>query len=194
MLADEILQNGNEVVVAHKGLACGVDVLGLDIAVAVYHQLVGKAVALGVRLAVAVAVHHVGEVVDHGLRQHDGLLALRQHDGFDHELFVALQIGLGGDEAVEVHQNIAVVVQLGQNLGEFSGGDEILVVAAAELGIRLGSGHVLNEHMEAQVGDQGGILVFYQGALGGFVFCTLAGNVRMLGQVAYGFQLFNGLS
>ena len=193
MLGNKVLQNGHKVIVAHQGLAGGVDVLRLDVAVSVDDQLVGEAVALGVGLVVAVAVHHVLKVVDHGLGEHHGLLALRQENGVHHELLVAVQIGVGGNEAIKVHQHIAVGVQLVQNLGEFAGGDEIFVVAAAQLRVLLGPGHVLDEDVEAQVGNQGGVLVFHQRILGGLILGPLGGDLRVLGQVADGFQLFDGL-
>ena len=45
---DEVLQNGDKIVIAGQGVIGAVDILSLDIAVFIQNQLVGKARAAGV--------------------------------------------------------------------------------------------------------------------------------------------------
>ena len=187
MLRDEAFQNGHQIVVADEGGAGAVDVLGLDVAAGIQYQLAGKAHAAGIRLRVIVAVHHVERVVGQGLGEHDGLLSFGQVDGLGQH-HVAVKLG----KAVKVHQDIAVGVQVVQDLAELRGGDEIAVVFAAQRFIRESPGRVRHQHMEAQIGDHGGILMLNQLVLDGGVFGSLGGQTRIVIQIAVGFQHGNG--
>ena len=165
MLLNEGLQNGNQVVVADQRLAVGIHIGRLDFAVVIQHQLVGKAVALGVGGTVLIRVNHILKIVDHGLRNHHRLLALGQIDGLGEEAAVAVHTGNAADEAVEIHQHIVGSIKLIQNPGELLHGDKVLVVRAGKIAGHIlvaGSGGIGHQHMEGEIGDGGDILQLHQ--------------------------------
>ena len=191
---DKVLQNGNQVIVAHQGLIAAIHILGLDVTVFIHYQLAGKAGTAGIGLAVIVAVDHIIEVVDHGLGDHDRLLPGRQHEGGLEEAFLAVHTGAGGNEAVEVNEDIAAGIELVQNLGELVDGDKVPVIQTAVLGIADGPRGIRHQHMEGQVGDLGNILPLHKLALCVGVLGFFFGNGLLVLRVGAGegVQLGNG--
>ena len=189
---DEVLQNGDKIVIAGQGVIGAVDILSLDIAVFIQNQLVGKARAAGVGHAVVVAVNHVLEVVDHGLGEHKRLLPLREENGLGLEL-----IGAGNGlpdvyEVVKIHQHVVVGVELLQNLGELVDGDKVLIVLSAKLLIVEGAGGVGDQHVEAEVGNLGIVLVLNQRIHRVDILRALCAHVGVVCNIREGIQLLNG--
>ena len=189
---DEVLQNGDKIVIAGQGVIGAVDILCLDIAVFIQNQLVGKARAAGIGHAVFVAVNHVLEVVDHGLGEHERLLSLGEENGLGLEL-----IGSGNGlsdihEVVKIHQYVVVGVELLQNLGELVDGDKVLIVLSAKLLVVEGAGGVSDQHVEAEVGNLGIILVLNQRIHRVDVLRALCAHVGVVCNIREGIQLLNG--
>ena len=179
MVFDEGFQHGNQIVIAYLGLAASVHILCLDLTGGIHNQLIGKAGTGGIGLAVLIAVHHVVIVVDHGFGDHNGLLALGQEDGVIGVIHAAGEVLRTGNKVLEVHQNVAVAVELVQNLTEFLHGYKIPVVHAAQLRICKGADGILNEHMEGKVGDGVDILPLHQLGFGVQVFGLLGGELLL---------------
>ena len=189
---DEVLQNGDKIVIAGQGVIGAVDILSLDIAVFIQNQLVGKARAAGIGHAVFVAVNHVLEVVDHGLGEHERLLPLREENGLGLELIGSVNGLPDADEVIKVHQYVVVGVELLQNLGELVDGDKVLIVLSAKLLVAEGAGGVGDQHMEAEVGNLGIILVLNQRIHCVDVLRALCAHVGVVCNIREGIQLLNG--
>ena len=179
MVFDEGFQHGDQIVIAYLGLAASVHIPGLDLTGGIHNQPVGKARTGGIGLAVLIAVYHVVIVVDHGLGDHNRLLALGQEDGVIGVIHAAGEILRTGNKVVEVHQDVAVAIELIQNLTEFLHGYKVPVVHTAQLRVRKGADGVLNQHMEGKVGDGVHILPLHQLGLGVQVFGLLGGELLL---------------
>ena len=189
---DEVLQNGDKIVIAGQGVIGAVDILSLDIAVFIQNQLVGKARAAGVGHAVVVAVNHVLEVVDHGLGEHERLLSLGEENGLGLELIGAGNGLPDADEVIKVHQYVVVGVELLQNLGELVDGDKVLIVLSTKLLVVEGAGGVGDQHVEAEVGNLGIILVLNQRIHCVDVLRALCAHIGVVCNIREGIQLLNG--
>ena len=173
MLFDEAVQNGNKVVVAVEGVAGGIHVLRGDLTVA-DNQLACETVAVAAVGICLIGGQHVVHVVDHGLGQHDGGLAGGQIDGHGAEGDTAVFCGGFSNKAVEVNQNVALLVKLIQNLFKFGYSNEVVLVLHLVLIVIVCPVGIHNQHLEGQVCDGGGLvpaleLILQRGVLSALV-------------------------
>ena len=95
-------------------------------------------------------------------------------------------------EVVKIHQYVVVGVELLQNLGELVDGDKVLIVLSAQLLIVEGTGRVSNQHVEAEVGNLGIILVLNQRIHRVDVLRALCAHIGVVCNIREGIQLLNG--
>ena len=104
MLLHKGIQDRHQIIVADGDIALCIRILQLQPAVRVQHHLIRKAPAL-----------HILIVADIILRNHDGLLPLRQQNLLLHHMLGAVRIGLRRRDVVKPHQHIAARIKLLQN-------------------------------------------------------------------------------
>ena len=142
MLLHKGIQDRHQIIVADGDIALCIRILQLRPAVRVQHHLIRKAPAL-----------HILIVADIILRNHDGLLPLRQQNLLLHHMLGAVRIGLRRRDVVKPHQHIAARIKLLQNRLKLQNRGHGGIEVVPQPVIRQCPGLVHNQGMHKNVGD-----------------------------------------